>query len=132
MTTVTAKSEPREIIQHAVAEALHEQKWYQQRKDTITQVAGFALQMAQIGLLSYHDSPVWIIVTLGIVIAIAQTAIIAGTKGPVTPSMIERLGEKADTIPAISVSEKVSSDYATYEEMIKARYGGDLNEKNNE
>lgn len=130
MTTVTRKSDPKEIIQHTVAEALREQKWYQQRKDSITQVAGFVLQLAQIGLLSYHDAPIWIIFTLGIVIAIAQTAIIAGTKGAITPSMVERLAEKAEHIPEISVSEKVSRDYATYEETLKARYGGDLHAKN--
>lgn len=127
---VTAKSNPRDIIQHTVAEVISEQPWYQRRKDSITQVAGFALQLAQIWLLSYHDSPVWIIVALGIIIAIAQTAIIAGTKGAVTPSMVERLAEKADRIPTTSVSEKVSSDYSNYEEALKERYGGGGNEKN--
>lgn len=121
---VTAKSNPRDIVQHSVAEALHDQKWYHKRKESITLVAGYLLQMGQIALLTYSDSPAWVVAAIGIVIFMAQIGIIAGTKGAVTDSMVTRLGEKAESIPVISVSEKVSRDHATYEETLKARYGG--------
>lgn len=127
---VTAKSNPRDIVQHSVAEALSEQKWYHRRKESITLVAGYMLQFGQIALLTYSDSPAWVVALIGIVIFLAQIFIIAGTKGSVTNSMVERLSEKAERIPSTSVSEKVTSDYATYEEALRERYGGDGHEKN--
>lgn len=127
---VTTKSNPRDIVQHSVAEALSEQKWYHRRKESITLVAGYLLQFGQIALLTYSDSPTWVVALIGAVIFLAQIFIIAGTKGAVTNSMVERLAEKAERIPTTSVSEKVSSDYATYEEALRERYGGGGNDKN--
>lgn len=121
--TITTRNKPRDIVQHSVAEALRDQPWYQRRKDTITQIAGYVLQFGNLATVYFTDAPLWVMGVVAVIIAIAQVAIIAGTKGAVTPSMIDRLGEKADEIPETTPIETVAENERSYEEILKDRYG---------
>lgn len=85
-------------IQDAVAEALAQQPGYARRKDSITAVAATVLQLANLAVLYTGEAPAWLSLVLAVVIGVAQTAIHAGTKGAITPSMAERLEEAAEIV----------------------------------
>lgn len=79
------------VFQSAVAEALNEQPWYQRRKDTLTAVAGTALQALNLLILYSGEWPAWLNAVILGVIGICQILVHSRTQGAITPSMAKRL-----------------------------------------
>lgn len=88
------------IFRNAVARALADQKWWQRYKNSLTDVAGTVLQLANLALAFTADGPIWINVLIGVLIGLAQITIQAGTLGPITPSMANRLAQASEQAQA--------------------------------
>lgn len=98
------------VFKDAVAQALAEQPGYLRRKDSLTALAGTALQVGNLLVAFTADAPAWVNILIAAVIGIAQIVVHAGTKGAITPSMVQRL-EKAGVeshLDRVSLSSTVA------------------------
>lgn len=99
--------------QDVVDEYIATQPWYLRRKDTITAIAGMILQVAQWAVVLADNAPVWVGLVITVIIGICQALVHARTKGAVTPSMGQRLADKAiekETFPPlVSATEALLS-----------------------
>lgn len=79
---------------NALAEELAGQGWFIRRKDSLVLVATVILTILQSNIIDWSSYPSGASTAVTAVIGLAGLVIVAGTRSGVTPSMIDRVGDR--------------------------------------
>lgn len=91
-------SEIANALEPVFAKVLNEQSWFEKRKNTLAAVAQSVLQISNFALFAGGVLPLWATISIGIVVFVAEIIVHATTRGPVTPSGVDRIKDAMDQV----------------------------------
>lgn len=87
-----------DVVQEAGAKALAGQGWFSRRKNTIVAAAQVVLQVLNLVAFTLTDVHWGVTLAVAVVVGVGEVIIHAATKGPVTPSGVERIRREAERV----------------------------------
>lgn len=82
-------------IQSAAASAAAKTKPVQKRRNSLAGFANMVLQAISLSAFLLADSPVWVVIAVGVVGFVAEIIVHATSKTPVTGAVVEQVTEEA-------------------------------------
>ena len=106
-----------DAIQMAGSKALQDQSWWDRRKNTLAGVANLILQVVNVLAFMATDVHWGVTVAIAVLVGMAEVVVHAATKGPVTPSGVEKMRREAQSIEVVDDGE--DKPFSVYHEPIR-------------
>lgn len=98
-------------IEEAAGNALSEQSWFSRRKNTLTAIAQFILQAANVALFALGDVHIGVTIAVAIILSLAEIVVHAATKAPVTPASAGKIAQAAQKVKPTVSEIQIPSKY---------------------
>lgn len=108
-------------IEEATGNALAEQPWFVRRKNTLTAIAQFILQAANVALFALGDVHVGVTIAVAVILSLAEIVVHAATKAPVTPAAAGKITKAAERVRPTIAEVNIPTKYI--DEAVKRASG---------